>query len=289
MPKNKGLGKGLDSLIPKDFDQSLLLDKSDRIQKIAIKDIAPNPDQPRKDFKEDKLNELSRSIKMYGVLQPIIVSQSVNKALNTKYIIVAGERRWRASKLAGLNELPAIVRSRSELEQLEVSLIENVQREDLAPIEQAISIERLHKQFNYPYKKIALRLGKAEATVSNIVRLLDLPEASRKALEENTISEGHARAILALRDYPDQQQTLLDLIIKNKWSVRQAEQYVTALKSGAKSAGAAKKKTVNETPATKKLGSRLGRKVTVRRTAKGGKLEIHFKDDNDLQALIKNF
>lgn len=279
-PKS-GLGKGLDVLIPTDFDTALLMEVSDRVQNLFIKDVSPNADQPRRHFDQDALNQLSESIKQYGVIQPIVVSPKAEG-----YQIVAGERRWRAATLAGLERIPAIVRDREELEQLEVALIENVQRVDLSPLEQALSIERLHQQFNITYSEIAKRLSKAETTVSNIVRLLQLPPAGREALQAGKISEGHARAILALKDNPSAQDNLLQLIYKNGWSVRQAEQYATTIKAGTKSTNAAVRKLAAETDGTKILAKQLDTKVSIKRTAKGGRLEIHFKDDEHLNSLI---
>lgn len=277
----KGLGKGLDVLIPKDFDNSILTDVNERVQKLFVSDIIANPDQPRRLFEKEALDELASSIKKYGILQPIIVSPK-----DDKYVLVAGERRWRAAQIAGLKDVPAIVRKREELEQLEIALIENVQRVDLSPLEQAASIEKLHQQFNISYQEIANRLGKANSTVNNIVRLLQLPEDAQKALRENVITEGHARAILSLKDMPQEQDEMLRLIIKNEWSVRQAEQFVTSLKKGVETTKHAVKSTVSETPETKKLAKRLAAKVTVRRMAKGGRLEIHYGSDDELQTLI---
>ena len=277
----KGLGRGFDALIPTDFDDTLLTDSQDRIQKLFITDIQPSADQPRRIFDKTALEELASSIKRFGVLQPIIVSPD-NKS---GYTLVAGERRWRAAQLAGLKQLPAIVRKREELERLEVALIENVQRVDLSPLEQAASIERLHQQFNFSYQSIADRLGKALPTVHNIVRLLHLPPDARDALQNETITEGHARTILSLKGQADKQAELLKLIVKNSWSVRQAEQFVTSVKKGAETK-LAKKDTTAETNQTKRLGKKLDTKVTVRRMAKGGRLEIHYKDDQHLEALV---
>jgi ParB family chromosome partitioning protein len=278
-----GLGKGFDALIPTDFDPSLLIDSKDRIQKLFITRIKANPDQPRRYFDAQALNELAESLKQFGVLQPLIVSPQPD---NT-YRIIAGERRWRAAQIAGLTEVPAIIRDPHELEELEIALIENVQRVDLSPLEQAISIERLHQQFNLTYKQIAERLAKAETTVSNLVRLLQLPEKAREALAAGKISEGHARAILALKATPELQTELLDLIIKNTWSVRQAEQFVTTHKQGIARGRAVKERMATETAETKKLSKKLHAPVSLRRTAKGGRLELHFKTDEELQELIE--
>jgi ParB family transcriptional regulator, chromosome partitioning protein len=278
-----GLGKGFDSLIPKEFNRDILVDSKERVQKLLISEVVPNPSQPRKHFDETALEELALSIKRFGVLQPLIVSPSNKK---NGYILVAGERRWRASKIAGLTYVPAIVRHQKEIEQLEIALIENVQRVDLSPLEQAVSIEKLHNQFNLSYKEIADRLGKAVSTVNNIVRLLQLPPDAIDALQKNLISEGHGRAVLSLKDMPQQQKSLLNAIIKKQWSVRQAEQYATTCKQGSTDDRIVKKRMAATTPQTKRLSQKLSVPVTVRRTAKGGRLELHFKSDDELEGLI---
>lgn len=160
-----GLGRGFDSLLPQNFDSSLLLTDDDRIQKLAVDNISPNAQQPRTHFDDEALAQLAASIKQYGILQPLVVTPfaAANGGGPGQYSIIAGERRWRASKLAGLTTVPVIVRSTQELEQLEIALVENVQRVDLSPLEQAVSIERLHQQFNMTYDKISERLGKALA------------------------------------------------------------------------------------------------------------------------------
>ncbi len=277
-----GLGKGFDALIPTDFDPSLLIDSKDRIQKLLITRISANPEQPRRYFDAQALQELAASLKQFGVLQPLIVSPRPD---NT-YRIIAGERRWRAAKIAGLTDVPAIIREPAELEELEIALIENVQRVDLSPLEQAISIERLHQQFNLTYRQIAERLAKAETTVSNLVRLLQLPENAREALSTGQISEGHARAILALKASPELQTELLELIVKNTWSVRQAEQFVTTHKQGVVKKTEVKERMANETAETKRISKRIHAPVSLKRTAKGGRLELHFKNDEELQKLI---
>ena len=277
-----GLGRGFDTLIPTDFDPSLLIDSKDRIQKLFIKLIVPNPDQPRRTFDQRALEELALSIKQYGVLQPIIVAPLDNDT----YRIVAGERRWRASAIAGMDIIPAIVREPAQIQELEIALIENVQRVDLSPLDQAISIERLHQQFNMTYKQIAERLGKAETTLSNLVRLLQLPEPAREALASGNISEGHARAVLSLKALPEQQQTLLRSIIKHGWSVRQAEQFAVTHKQGAHVKQTVKDRMATETPETRELSSILKLPVSVKRTARGGRIELHFKTEEDYAAII---
>jgi ParB family chromosome partitioning protein len=282
MSKSTGLGRGFDALIPQNFDESILLDESERVHKVAVTAIEPNKEQPRQQFDEDALKELAASIKTHGVLQPLVLT-SVRK---DKYRIVAGERRWRAAQLAKLKAVPAIVRTLKEIEELEIALIENVQRVDLSGLEQAVSIERLHEQFSMQYEQIAIRLGKAPSTVANIVRLLQLPAPAKAALTEGKITEGHARAILALKDSPDLQDKLLKAIIASGWSVRQAERFVASVKAGIKEEKEAKARVSTETPETKLLSRQLKTPVHVRRTAKGGKLEISFSSDAELARII---
>src|SRR6266568_1045140 len=276
-----GLGRGFDALIPQDFDKSLLADDQGRIKKLDVTDIEANPDQPRQHFDKEALEQLAASIKTYGILQPLVVTPR-----GKNYSIVAGERRWRAARLAGLTHVPVIVRTTKELEQLEIALVENVQRVDLAPLEQAVSIERLHQQFNMKYEAIAERLGKAPSTINNIVRLLQLSEVARTALHENAISEGHARAILSLKGLPEKQVELLAAIRKHGWSVRQAERFVTSVKEGYREAKLTQERMKVETPETKRISKRIGAPVQIRRTARGGKLEIGFKSDVELARII---
>jgi len=281
----RGLGRGFEALISSDFDKSLLLTPEDRIEKIPVDQLQSSPYQPRKHFDETALGELSSSIKRYGIVQPLVVTP-VKDGL---YTLIAGERRWRAAQAAGLKTVPAIIRSSQELEQLELALIENVQRVDLSPLEQALSIERLHEQFSFSYDTIAERLGKASSTVHNTVRLLRLPEAAREALAAGKISEGHARAILALKGDDTRQTYLLKTIQEQGWSVRQAERFVTSVKAGVKEVQKAHARTQTETPVTRQLSKKLGTPVNIRRTARGGKLEISFKSDDELARLIKLF
>lgn len=273
------LGRGFDTLIPTELDESILREDGIRIQKILISDIVPNQSQPRRQFDKEELAGLSASIKKHGVLQPIIVVRS-----GDNYQIVAGERRWRAAKSAGLAHIPSIVRSLQELEQLELAIIENIQRVDLSPLEQAMAVYKLQHQFNLTLEAIAEKLGKAPSTVSNMARLLQLPDEARVALQEGKITEGHARSILALNDMPDKQTELLSCVLNNGWTVRQAEQFVVGAKKGA-SLDQAKVRTASESDLTKSLGRSLGRQVKVRHTARGGQLIIHFKNEQDLEKL----
>lgn len=278
----RGLGRGFESLLPADFDKTTLLEKGERIEKIPVDKLQASPYQPRKHFDEEALADLAASIKRHGVVQPLVVTPEKNGL----YTLIAGERRWRASRLAGLKTVPAVVRSSEEIEQMELALIENVQRVDLSPLEQAVSVARLHEQFSLSYDDIASRLGKAVSTVNNLVRLLQLPAAARTALEQKQISEGHARAILALKDKPEQQTTLFEAIVKQGWSVRQAERYVTSIKAGVAEKTAVRERVPTETPITKALSARIGNAVSIRRTAKGGRVELSFKSDDDLQKLL---
>lgn len=288
--QQKGLGRGFDSLMPAEFDQSLLLDEKERIQKLFINQVVPNQEQPRRHFDEQALHELATSIKRYGILQPLIVSPSTK---DNEYKIVAGERRWRAAQIAGLKYVPVIVRDQKELEELEIALIENVQRVDLSPLEQAVSIERLHQQFGVEYKQIAERLGKAETTISNIVRLLGLPEEAREALAIGHISEGHARCILSLRGKDVLQKKLLDSIIEHGWSVRRSEKFVADHKSSARSddTGGAVKRADYADPAIEPKLQRLHdyfrAPVKLKRTKRGGRIELHFKNDKELQRILQ--
>jgi ParB family transcriptional regulator, chromosome partitioning protein len=279
--QNQSLGRGLGALISTDLDQSILQEDNERVQKLLISDIVPNPDQPRRVFEESALAELADSIRQHGVVQPIIVIRH-----NKGYRIVAGERRWRAAQLAELNNIPAIVRSMRELEEIELSLIENIQRVDLSPLEQALSVYKLQQQFNLGLDEIAKKLGKATSTISNLTRLLQLPDSAREALRQGKISEGHARAILSLKAQPGKQEELLRSIVNNGWTVRQAEQYATAAKAGA-DAVSAQTRTASETELTRSIGQKLGTKVQIKHTAKGGQLIIRFDSDEHLGEITR--
>jgi ParB family transcriptional regulator, chromosome partitioning protein len=281
MVKRSVLGRGFDVLIPKDLDVSILDEDKHRVQKLLIEDIHPNPEQPRRSIDQASLDELTDSIVRHGVLQPIIVVANKGRK---GYRIVAGERRWRAAKSAKLSHIPAIVRSLEELEEIELSLIENLQRVDLSPLEQALSVYKLQQQFNLKLEQIAKKLGKAPSTVSNMTRLLQLPDNARQAFQNGQISEGHARAVLSLNSSPDRQQELLNCIINNGWTVRQAEQYVVAVRAGANSSKAASH-TASESTITRQISQKLDTSVKVKHTAKGGQLIISFSSDSELEKI----
>lgn len=278
-----GLGKGFGSLLPDNFDQSVMLDKQDRVKKVLIQDVAPDPKQPRRIFDQNAITELAISIKQYGILQPIVITESEGAL-----IIVAGERRYHAAKKAGLTHIPALVRSTQELERLEIGLIENMQRVDLSPLEQAVSIARLNDQFNISQKDIARRLGKAHSTIVNTVRLLQLPEFAKKSLEEGRISEGHARSVLALKE-EELQKVLLANIEQLNWSVRQAEEFVSRHKevTQPKISKNHTGKAVVSKETSKKLSKKWGFKVTVAHKDDGGKIAMEFGSRDELDKFIE--
>ncbi len=280
-----GLGRGFDTLIPtileEEFDPTSSEDeKISQLRQIKIADIEPNADQPRRHFDESALQELAESIKEHGVLMPLVVVSD-----GDKFEIVAGERRWRAAQLAGLAKVPALVRTLTNQHKLEISLIENLQRQDLNPIETATAYLKLHQQFNLTYEEIGKRVGgKATSTISNIMRLLGLPKSAKLALVDGKISEGHARQILAIKE-PEVQEELLRLIIKNDWSVRKAEWFVIGYKEGEKDKKTAVAKVQTETIETKALSKKLKADVSIKSMAKGGRLIIRFKDSGDFERI----
>ncbi|HEV2412565.1 MAG TPA: ParB/RepB/Spo0J family partition protein [Candidatus Saccharimonadales bacterium] len=290
MSVKRGLGRGFDALIPTHLIEDAFDPTSQQDQKISqtkdmsIDKVMPNPNQPRKEFNEDSLQELASSIKTHGILLPLIVAPHRSK--NGTYMIIAGERRWRAAKIAGLKNVPVLVRSITDQQKLELALIENLQREDLNPLETATAYLKLHEQFNITYDEISKRVGRAMSTISNNLRLLGLPPAAKQALIDRRITEGHARTILSIKE-PDIQQELLDLIIQNGWSVRKAEQFVIGYREGRKNKVTAVAKTRVENEYTVNLQKRLGTQVTIKNMAKGGQLMISFKSDEDLARITK--
>lgn len=288
MAQKKGLGRSFDSLLPTEllneaFDPTASEDERvSELRQVNIDDIKPDKDQPRRSFDEIALGELAESIKEHGVLQPLVVV-----ANGSTFEIVAGERRYRASKLAGLTRVPVIVRTLSAQHRLEVSLIENLQRRDLNALETATAYLKLRDQFNLKLDEIGARVGgKSIAAISNAIRLLHLPENAKKALIQKEITEGHGRQILALTE-EKAQNDLLQHIIHDGWSVRRAEQFVIGYKKGQ---GKDKqlsgvRSTLSETPLTKSIAKKLGTGVRVKTTAKGGQLVIDFTDEKDLERI----
>lgn len=281
-----GLGKGIGSLLPDNFEIDSVTGVEERIKNVFINEVHANPDQPRKEFSEQGINELAESIRQYGIIQPLVVIADTGG-----YRIVAGERRYRAAKKLGLEKLPVIIRTHKQLEEFEIALVENVQRVDLSPLEQANSIMKLHSQFSMEFKDIAKKLGKAETTISNIVRLLQLPKEAMLALEKHQITEGHARAILSVKNDPDRQKSLLKEIVSKGLSVRQAEAFASEQKQ--------KSNPISRTKAVRSLkydnllklkATKLGaNKIDHQMTAKGnGKLQIYFDSPEQLEKIISN-
>jgi ParB family chromosome partitioning protein len=287
MTAKRGLGRGLDSLIPPSIDAkhdpTAKQDEAvSRTKDLFISDIKPNPGQPRKIFREQELSDLAESIKTHGVLQPIVVIKSTYG-----YTLVAGERRLRAAKRAGLKTIPTIVRTLDDQAQLEVSLIENIQRDDLSPLELATALAKLNQQFNIRFEELAKRLGKGTSTINNTVRLLQLPAPARQALASGKISEGHARQILALAGQAKLQQQLLDSIVRHGWSVRRAEQFVLESKNGVTERSAPSQSAFAQTKQTQKLAKRLKTDVALQPMAKGGRLVIRYKNQKDLDRISR--
>lgn len=275
------LGRGFDSLIPQNFSLEDVASPSEQIKQISIELIDINPDQPRKAFDETALKELSESIKQHGIIQPLVVTPNKDK-----FRIVAGERRFRASKIAGLKKLPAVVRNHEELEELEIALVENVQRVDLTPLEQAVSIVRLRDQFSLTPKEISKKLGKAETTVSNIVRLLQLPPEAVQAMQKNQISEGHARAILALKTDEKLQKELLNKIITQKLSVREAEQFVQKNNNKNKAKNSLSSETLKLIEGLNK--AKRSRVSINEKTKSSGKITVKYSNQQELKKIIEN-
>ncbi len=286
----RGLGKGLDSLIPNNVGEKKEKVVSSKTEAkapetvVKITKVEPNREQPRKNFDEDSLQELADSIKQFGLLQPILVQNRKDY-----YEIIAGERRWRAAKLAGLKEIPVIIKNYSAQEIVEISLIENIQREDLNPIEEALAYKRLLTEFNLKQDEVAERVAKSRVAVTNSIRLLKLSPEVQQMLIDDMISTGHARALLAIED-PTQQYTIAQKIFDEKLSVREVEKLVKNLGKPAKA------KTKEENPALdaiyndigEKLKQRLSTKVTVSHKGNGaGKIEIEFYNHEDLDRLLE--
>lgn len=278
----KGLGKQFGSLLPDNFDDDILLDKKDRIQHLQIEELSPNPHQPRREFDQTEIDLLASSLKRHGVLQPLIATPE-----SDKYIIIAGERRWRAAKKAKLESLPVLVRSSEELDRLEIGLIENVQRVDLSPLEQAISIARLHEQFNISYEDIAKRLGKAHTSILNTIRLLVLTPEAQEALRAKKITEGHGKALAILKDNPENLNIILQKVIQQGLNVRQTESLVRQYNTEQKVKAS---KVVNDSykPKLDKLSKIFGSKVAIANKSRGkGLVTIQFENKKQLESLLE--
>lgn len=279
MARKGGLGKGLDALIPGGGSS---LPAESGVTYITAAKITPNPLQPRHNLREEELRELADSIQEHGILQPLIVTY---EAEEDQYTLIAGERRLRAAQIAGLEAVPVLVRQVTDQERLEIALIENVQRSDLTPLETAEAFRQLNEEFGLSHEEIARQVGKSRVAVTNTLRLLKLPEAARKALAEDQISEGHARALLGLNS-PQAQAAALESILRHELNVRQAEELVRKM-TGEKPASLPKKEPAPEINALEeRLRSHFGTKVTLNHGKKGGSLIIHYYSEEELNSLI---
>lgn len=287
--KRNGLGKGLDSLIPNKSPSS---DEKEKIKKektntgsgeilVKINEVEPNREQPRKDFDEDSLMELADSIKQFGILQPLIVQRKKNY-----YEIIAGERRWRAAKLAGIKEIPIIIKEYSDQEIVEISLIENIQRENLNPIEEAMAYKKLLDEFNLKQDEVAERVSKSRTAVTNSMRLLKLSDRVQQMIVDDMISTGHARALLAIDD-EEQQYMLANKIFDEKLSVRETEKLVKTLKNPKKEIKKIKQERMfvyNDL--ADHMKNIIGTKVSVNPKANGkGKIEIEYYSEEELERI----
>jgi len=265
----KALGKGLEALIPK---------KEEILQEIEIERIVPGTSQPRTDFNEEALKELAQSIKEKGIIQPIVVS----RVGDGTFRIIAGERRWRASKIAGLEKIPAVIKDVSPVEAVEIALIENIQREDLDPVETATAFDKLIREFNLTQEELSTRVGKDRATIANYLRILKLPQEVRYYLKEGTITMGHAKAILSVED-PQKQIEIAKMVAKKSLSVRQTEEFVKKIHKPKP----LKEKLAEIEELEERLTSELGSKVKILHKGKKGKLEIFYNSLDELDGILQ--
>lgn len=313
MAQNYGLGRGLASLIPQKQKQKSIKEpnedvnyfgtkssdgsvkdalkakesqnnsgspsQGDGVQEIETVRIVPNPHQPRLNFDQEKLKELADSIKEHGIIQPIVVTKNGNQ-----YEIIAGERRFQSAKLAGLKTVPVIVRKANDQQKLELAIIENVQRHNLNPIEEAKSYQKLENDFDMNQEEVASKVGKSRSAVANKTRLLNLPIEVQKALIEEKITEGHAKAILALEN-PEKQRALFEMILKNNLTVRQTEDKTKEISVKTH------KRVVSLDPETKenidRLAGALGTKVKISKAGDGGRILIDFYSKEELDNIIE--
>ena len=295
MVKKSGLGKGLDSLIPSvgakksnpakpEVKKEVVVEKVVKKEEVMLKitEVEPNREQPRKNFNEDALLELADSIKQFGIIQPLIVQKQ-----DDYYEIIAGERRWRAAKLAGLKEVPVIIKNYTEQERVEIALIENIQREDLNPIEEALAFRRLLTEFELKQDELAERVSKSRTAVTNSMRLLKLDERVQQMVVDEKISTGHARALLAVED-KEQQYTLANKIFDEKLSVRETERLMKNFQKEKENKKS--QKTENEfiyKGIEEKIKMILGTKVTVNHKKNNkGRIEIEYYSNEELERIM---
>jgi ParB family chromosome partitioning protein len=277
MPQKTGLGRGLGALIPGGDNAQL----ENGVLLVSVDMVLPNPRQPRNMMHPEDLDELTVSIREHGVLQPLIVTKNESTG---QYILIAGERRLQAAKLAGLTSVPVLVRQASDQQRLELAIIENVQRSDLSALEEAEAYRQLAEDFDLSHESIAARVGKSRVAITNTLRLLRLPDSVKNALIEKRVSEGHARALLALPT-PEAQTAALRTVLAQELNVRQTEELVRKL-TGEKLVHKPKPTVSPDIAALEdRLRSSLGTKVTLRSGRKGGTLTIHYYSDEELDAL----
>ncbi len=278
MTRKRALGRGLDALIP----AGGLPAPAGNVLSLPIDEIRPNPRQPRTQFDAQELEELAESIRTHGVLQPLIVTRGRS---DSHYVLVAGERRLQAARLAGLETVPAIVRSVNAQQHLELALIENLQRADLHPLEAAEGYRLLAEEFGLSHDDIASRVGKSRAAVTNTLRLLKLSAPAREALRAGAISEGHARALLALAT-AQSQAAGLEAVLKRGFNVRQTEELVRRLSGERKRRPAAGRRLPEEAALEEELRQALGTRVSLRRGRRGGAITIRFFSDEELNTIV---
>ncbi|WP_246944305.1 ParB/RepB/Spo0J family partition protein [Bacillus pinisoli] len=274
----KGLGKGINAFFP-----DVNLSKEERVQDVKMKEIRPNPYQPRKHFQEEAIQELKDSIIQHGILQPIIVRKTIKG-----YEIVVGERRFRAAKAAGLESIPVVVRELSEQEMMELALLENLQREDLTPIEEAQAYQLLIEELKVTQEQLAKRLGKSRPHIANHIRLLSLPENIQMFISEGKLSMGHGRALLGLRK-KDKLKPVVEKVIKEQLNVRQLEHLVNQLNENV--SRETLKPKVEKNVFIKEhetiLREKFGTSVSIKQTKKKGKIEIEFFSPEDLNRILE--
>lgn len=280
--KKSALGKGLGALIP-DVKEEPKENIKTGILEVDINEIAPNEDQPRKNFDEEKLLSLSESIREHGVIQPIIVKKE-----GKYYKIIAGERRWRAARLAGLKKIPIVEKELTEKEVMEISLIENLQREDLNPIEESIAYKRLLDEFKLTQEEISKRIGKSRSAIANSLRLLNLDKRVINYLVDGTISEGHGKILAGIED-KNLQYEIAKRIIDDGLNVRQSEKLIKTLNEAKEKKKVKIKKDVYVKEIEEKFKSALGTKVTINKGRKKSKIEIEYYSEEDLQRIMNAF
>ncbi|OIP24754.1 hypothetical protein AUK11_02260 [bacterium CG2_30_37_16] len=276
---SKGLGRGLDSLIPTSplVERTIGLKPAD-ITEINVEKVSPNPNQPRYTFDEESLKELASSIKEHGVIQPLIVTKK-----GAEYELIAGERRLRAAKIAGLKTVPVVVRTYSEQQKLEVSIIENIQRHDLNPLEEAMAYQRLVDDFNLTQEEVAQKMGRSRSAIANTLRLLNLPIEIKRGLVDGKITEGHARAILAIPE-PAKQLALYEQIVSQKLNVRSVEEKAKVITTKQSTEVS---KTFSDLES--KLRDAIGSKIKIQPSKKGGKIIIEYYGEEELERIINLF